>query len=85
MFIYIVEGEGWFENSDDNLIFSKRAVLFNKGDELLARASKKGFVSFCFSGAQLKEPIAWGGPIVMNTQQELKQAFQDIDNGTFVK
>lgn len=85
LFVYIVEGEGWFENSDENLLSSKRAVLFNKGDELLARASEKGLRFLLFSGAQLKEPIAWGGPIVMNTQQELKQAFQDIDNGTFVK
>jgi len=85
LFIYIVEGEGWFENSNENLISSKRAVLFNKGDELLARASEKGLRFLLFSGSQLKEPIAWGGPIVMNTQQELNQAFEDIDNGTFVK
>ena len=63
----------------------KELVLFNNGDELLARASEKGLRFLLFSGAPLKEPIAWGGPIVMNTQQELKQAFQDIDNGTFVK
>ena len=85
LFIYIVEGEGWFENSNENLLSSKRAILFNKGDELLARASEKGLRFLLFSGSQLKEPIAWGGPIVMNTQQELKQAFEDIDNGTFVK
>ena len=85
LFIYIVEGEGWFENSNENLLSSKRAVLFNKGDELLARASEKGLRFLLFSGSQLKEPIAWGGPIVMNTQQELKKAFEDIDNGTFVK
>ncbi|HEY8892092.1 MAG TPA: pirin family protein [Clostridium sp.] len=85
LFIYIVEGEGLFENSDENLITSKRAVLFNNGEELLARASEKGLRFLLFSGQQLNEPIAWGGPIVMNTQEELKKAFKEIDDGTFVK
>jgi len=85
LFIYIVEGEGWFENSNENLIPSKSGVLFNSGDELIARASVKGLRFLLFSGMKLNEPIAWGGPIVMNTQEELKQAFKDIDDGTFVK
>jgi len=38
-----------------------------------------------FSGAPLKEPVAWGGPIVMNTREELILAFQQIDDGTFIK
>ncbi len=85
LFIYIVEGEGLFENSDENLLSSKRAVLFNNGEELVARASEKGLRFLLFSGVKLNEPIAWGGPIVMNTQAELKQAFKEIDDGTFVK
>jgi len=85
LFIYIVEGEGSFEKSDENLISSKRAVLFNDGGELLARATDKGLRFLLFSGTKLNEPIAWGGPIVMNTQEELKQAFKEIDDGTFVK
>jgi len=85
LFIYIVEGAGWFENSDDNLISSKKALLFNDGDELLARASSAGLRFLLFSGTKLSEPIAWGGPIVMNTQEELKRAFKDIEDGTFVK
>lgn len=85
LFIYIVEGEGFFENSNDNLISSKSAVLFNNGEELLARASEKGLRFFLFSAKQLNEPIAWGGPIVMNTQEELKKAFKDLDDGTFIK
>ncbi|MCB2294940.1 pirin family protein [Clostridium algoriphilum] len=84
-FIYIVDGEGFFEESDENLISSKRALLFNDGDELLARATDKGVRFFLFSGVKLDEPIAWGGPIVMNTQEELKLAFKEIDDGTFVK
>jgi len=85
LFIYIIEGEGWFEESDSNLLTSKRAVLFDYGDEFLARASENGIRFLLFSGKPLKEPIAWGGPIVMNTQQELNQAFQELDAGTFIK
>ena len=85
LFIYIVEGEGWFDDSNESLLSCKRAVLFNNGDELLAKASEKGMRFLLFSATQLNEPIAWGGPIVMNTQEELKQAFKDIENGTFTK
>ena len=83
LFVYIIEGEGGFSKTDENLLYSRRAVLFNEGDALFARASVKGMRFLLFSGAPLKEPIAWGGPIVMNTREELIQAFQEIDEGTF--
>lgn len=83
LFVYIIEGEGWFSKTDDKLLYSRRAVLFGQGDEFFARASEKGLRFLLFSGAALHEPIAWGGPIVMNTKEELIQAFQEIDDGTF--
>ncbi|MEI8199224.1 MAG: pirin family protein [Eubacteriales bacterium] len=85
LFVYIIEGEGWFSKTEDKLLYSRRAVLFNEGDALFARASGKGMRFLFFSGAPLKEPVAWGGPIVMNTREELMQAFREIDEGTFVK
>jgi len=85
LFVYIVEGEGNFDNSNDNLVPSKSAVLFNSGEQLVVKAFGAGIRFLLFCGAKLNEPIAWGGPIVMNTQEELKQAFEEIDNGTFVK
>lgn len=85
LFIYIVQGEGWFEDSNENLQLSKRAVLFHDGDEFLARASGKGLRFLLFSAKPLKEPIAWGGPIVMNTREELNLAFREIEDGTFIK
>ena len=85
LFIYIVEGQGFFEDSDENLVSSKCAVLFNNGEELLVRASEKGLRFLIFSAKQLNEPIAWGGPIVMNTQEELKKAFKELNEGTFIK
>ena len=84
LFVYIIEGEGWFSKTEDKLLYSRRAVLFSEGDALFARASGKGMRFLLFSGAALKEPVAWGGPIVMNTREELILAFQQIDDGTFI-
>lgn len=85
LFIYIVEGEGYFEETNENLIESKRAVLFDNGNEFIANASENGMRFFLFAAVPLNEPIAWGGPIVMNTKAELSQAFRDLDDGTFIK
>ena len=85
LFIYIVEGEGYFDELNENLIESKRAVLFDNGDEFIANTSENGIRFFLFAAVPLNEPIAWGGPIVMNTKAELSQAFKDLDEGTFIK
>lgn len=85
LFVYIVEGEGIFENYNQNRQFAKSAVLFNRGDEFFAKASEKGMRFLLFSGKPLNEPIAWGGPIVMNTEEELTTAFEEIKNGKFIK
>lgn len=85
LFVYIVSGEGWFDTSHDALMANKRAVLFDSGDEFYVKASDQGLRLLLFSGKPIKEPVAWGGPIVMNTQQELRQAFAELDNDTFIK
>lgn len=85
LFIYIVEGAGHFDTDTQTVIESHRAVLFDKGDKFAIHATDRGIRFLLFSGSPLKEPIAWGGPIVMNTREELQQAFQEIDNGTFIK
>lgn len=64
---------------------NRSLVLFDNGDEVVVRAGENGIQFLLVSGAPLKEPIAWGGPIVMNTEQELRQAFQELRNGTFIK
>ena len=84
LFIYIVDGHGYFGDSNE-LIESKRALLFDKGDTFKAKAGKDGIRFFLYAGKPLKEPISWGGPIVMNTREELQQAYKDLDNGTFIK
>lgn len=85
LFLYIVEGEASFDGTSGVFIPARRAVLFNDGDQLFAQAGESGARFLLFCGKPLKEPIAWGGPIVMNTQEELEQAFRQLRNGTFIR
>jgi redox-sensitive bicupin YhaK (pirin superfamily) len=84
LFIYIVEGEGSFGKSSD-ILQSKRALLFDDGNEFKVKSSENGIRFFLFAAKPLKEPISWGGPIVMNTREELNKAFEELENGTFIK
>ena len=62
-----------------------RLVLFDAGDEVVVTAGSEGIRFLLVSGQPLQEPVAWRGPIVMNTQQELQQAFAELQRGTFIK
>ncbi len=84
LFIYLIEGSGRFGGGAED-IPNRRAVLFGGGDTFEAQAGAQGARFTLFAGRPLREPIAWGGPIVMNTREELQQAFRDIDNGTFIQ
>lgn len=84
VFVYIVEGEGYFGDSSSKFE-SRRALLFGEGDELKARTGDSEVRFFLFSAKPLKEPVAWGGPIVMNTREELNHAFNELREGTFIK
>lgn len=63
---------------------NRSLVLFDSGDEISLEAGEEGMRFLLVSGQPLKEPVAWYGPIVMNTQDELRQAFQQLDEGTFL-
>jgi redox-sensitive bicupin YhaK (pirin superfamily) len=60
-------------------------VLFDAGDEIVVQAGDQGIRFLLVSGRPLEEPVAWYGPIVMNTQAELRQAVTELQNGTFIK
>jgi redox-sensitive bicupin YhaK (pirin superfamily) len=60
-------------------------VLFDRGDEIVVQAGPEGIRFLLVSGRPLEEPVAWYGPIVMNTQDQLREAFRDLNNGTFIK
>ena len=60
-------------------------VLFDRGDEITVNAGPDGIRFLLISGKPIEEPVAWYGPIVMNTQEQLRQAMADLNNGTFIK
>ncbi len=84
-FAYEVEGANYFDFKRECLIPAESLVLYDEGDEVIVTAKDKAVRFLLISGKPLKEPVAWYGPIVMNTQEELKVAFEEYDNGTFVK
>jgi hypothetical protein len=67
-----------------SLADNRSLVLFDQGDEVEIQAGEEGVRFILVSGRPLAEPVAWHGPIVMNTQQELRQAFQELETGTFL-
>lgn len=60
-------------------------VRFSSGDEVTVQAGPEGIRFLLISGAPIDEPVAWHGPIVMNTRDELMTAMRDLQNGTFIK
>jgi redox-sensitive bicupin YhaK (pirin superfamily) len=64
---------------------NRSLVLFDTGDEVVVEAGQNGIRFLLVSGKPIEEPVAWQGPIVMNTNDELRQAFRELHNGTFIK
>ncbi len=64
---------------------NRSLILFDRGDEVCVQADDEGIRFLLVSGKPLAEPVAWYGPIVMNTQEQLQQAFRDLEKGTFLK
>src|SRR5215472_7660112 len=64
---------------------NRSLVLFDRGDEVTVTAGEEGIRFLLVSGKPIEEPVAWYGPIVMNTQAELQRAFAELKDGTFIK
>ena len=79
------EGLKWADTNPPQGADNRSLVLFDSGDEITIHAGDEGVRFLLVSGKPLHEPVAWYGPIVMNTQEELRQAFEDLDRGTFLK
>jgi redox-sensitive bicupin YhaK (pirin superfamily) len=60
-------------------------VLFDRGDEISVQAGDEGIRFLLVSGKPIEEPVAWYGPIVMNTQEQLRQAMAELQTGGFIK
>ena len=80
------EGVGWWPHTTPAAEVDNRSlVLFDRGDEVVVQAGENGIRFLLVSGQPLREPVAWYGPIVMNTQAELRQAFNELERGTFLR
>ena len=64
---------------------NRTLVRFGSGDEITVQAGDEGIRFLLMTGRPIQEPVAWHGPIVMNTQDELRQAFKELNNGTFIR
>ncbi|MDF3003364.1 MAG: pirin [Bacillota bacterium] len=85
LFLYILKGAGAFGSEEGDYAREKSAVLFEAGNRFRVRAAEEGIRFLLLAAKPLKEPIAWGGPIVMNTREELELAFRELDHNTFIK
>jgi redox-sensitive bicupin YhaK (pirin superfamily) len=100
-FAYVFEGSGSFRDASAPVAIrterigpggeelaetgDRSLVLFDNGDEIVVQAGGQGIRFLLVSGKPIEEPVAWRGPIVMNTKEELQQAYADLHDGTFIK
>ncbi|MBM4170130.1 MAG: pirin family protein [Ignavibacteria bacterium] len=81
----LTEKEGSIETVVRERTGNRSLVLFDSGDEIVVQAGDEGIRFLLVSGKPIEEPVAWYGPIVMNTQAELQQAMRELQEGTFIK
>jgi redox-sensitive bicupin YhaK (pirin superfamily) len=81
----LTEKSGPIETVEREMTGNRSLVLFDAGDEVKVHAGPEGIRFLLVSGRPLKEPVAWYGPIVMNTEAELRQAVQELRDGSFIK
>ena len=84
-FTYAVEGRNDFDMQIEPLLGNESLVLFEDGEEVFVATEGDPVRFLLISGKPIGEPIAWYGPIVMNTQEELRTAFEEFEKGTFIK
>jgi redox-sensitive bicupin YhaK (pirin superfamily) len=84
-YAYKAEGDMYFDEEREPLLGDRHLVHFEDGDSIEVSAGEEPLRFLLVSGKPIGEPIAWRGPIVMNTQDELRTAFEELDRGTFIK
>ncbi len=84
-FSYGVETISYFDMQRESILGNETLVLFTDGDQLIVSTERDGIRFLLMSGQPIKEPVAWQGPIVMNTEDELQLAFEEYRTGTFIK
>jgi redox-sensitive bicupin YhaK (pirin superfamily) len=94
-FAYVFAGSGMFRDASSPRLVAnemgpadagnRSLVLFDSGDDIVVQAGDEGIRFLLVSGKPIQEPVAWYGPIVMNTKAELQQALSDLRDGTFIR
>jgi quercetin 2,3-dioxygenase len=79
------ESVKWLDTTPPAEADNRSLILFDRGDEVVVQAGDDGIRFLLVSGKPLEEPVAWYGPIVMNTQAQLQQAFAELEQGKFLK
>ncbi len=79
------ESVGWADTAPPSEASNRSLLLFDRGDEVTVQAGDDGIRFLLVSGKPLEEPVAWYGPIVMNTQQQLQEAFTELEQGRFLR
>lgn len=79
------EGPNGEETLVRETVGNRSLVVFDRGDEVVVEAGPEGVRFLLVSGRPIEEPVAWHGPIVMNTQAEIMQAMRDLRDGTFIR
>ncbi len=85
VFAHAIDGGGRFDGHDGASVASGETVLFGSGDAVRATAGDAGLRFLLVSGRPLHEPVAWYGPIVMNTRDQLRDAVRELEHGDFIK
>ncbi len=85
VFAYVFEGEGFLSEEKEPYATNGTLVLFDDGDRIVAQTVDRPVRFLLISGKPIGEPIAWYGPVVMNTEEELETAFREYENNTFIK
>jgi quercetin 2,3-dioxygenase len=82
---YVTGGDGTFDEKEGHRVGNRDLILFGDGSSIWVRSFGSGMRFLFFSGKPIGEPVAWRGPIVMNTREELRLAYREYADGTFIK
>lgn len=85
VFAFLIRGKANFEVNSGKFVESPTIVLYESGTEIKVKTGERKARFFLIAGQKLAEPVAWGGPIVMNTREELVIASRELDNNSFIK
>jgi redox-sensitive bicupin YhaK (pirin superfamily) len=85
VFAYILEGEGYFDETKTQLINKGHLIVFGPGDQVVISTKNEPVRFLLIAGKPIREPVAWQGSIVMNTNEEIRKTYDELRRNTFIK